>query len=136
LGLARVREVLNGTVILDDRYIPPALDIRAGGRLAGFLTDIIGRSDQRVDELAVRAVEATDGGAEVFSSFLMLQALNRWTPLLIHLQSLPTVHPERLYEAFVSMAASFLRWCVPSTAGPQVHGLRPRESAAVVRAAV
>lgn len=104
LGLARVREVVNGTVVLDDRYIPPTLDIRASPRLSGFLKDIIGRADQRVDELADRAVEATDGGAETFASFLLLQALNRWTPVLAHLQSLPTVHPERLYEVFVSMA--------------------------------
>jgi type VI secretion system protein ImpJ len=104
LGVARVREVLNGVVVLDDRYIPPSLDIRASTRLAGFLNDIIGRADQRVEELAVRAVEATDGGAETFASFLLLQALNRWTPVLAHLRNLPMVHPERLYEVFVSMA--------------------------------
>ena len=104
LGLARVREVVNGTVMLDERYIPPTLDIRASPRLAGFLNDIIGRAEQRVDELAQRAVEATDGGAETFASFLLLQALNRWTPVLAHLQSLPLVHPERLYEVFCSMA--------------------------------
>lgn len=104
LGLARVREVVNGAVVLDDRYIPPCLDIRASPRLSGFLRDIVGRAEQRVDELADRAVEATDGGAETFASFLLLQALNRWTPVLHHLQALPRVHPERLYETFCSMA--------------------------------
>jgi type VI secretion system protein ImpJ len=104
LGVARVREVVNGAVVLDDRYIPPVQDIRASTRLSGFLNDIIGRADQRVDELADRAVEATDGGAETFASFLLLQALNRWTPVLAHLQSIPLVHPERLYEVFCSMA--------------------------------
>jgi type VI secretion system protein ImpJ len=104
LGLARVREVVNGAVMLDDNYIPPVVDIRASPRLSGFLKDIVGRADQRVDELAERAVEATDGGAETFASFLLLQALNRWTPVLAHLQSLPMVHPERLYETFCSMA--------------------------------
>ncbi len=104
LGVARVREVVNGVVMLDDRYIPPAVDIRASARLAGYLRDIIGRAEQRIDELADRAVEATDGGAETFASFLLLQALNRWTPVLWHLQALPLVHPERLYEAFCSMA--------------------------------
>ena len=34
----------------------------------------------------------------------MLQALNRWGPVLAHQRSLPAVHPERLYETFVSMA--------------------------------
>jgi type VI secretion system protein ImpJ len=104
VGLARIREVQNGQLIFDERYIPPTLDVRSIPRLSGFLTDILGRVDQRADELALRAVEATDGGAETFASFLLLQALNRWGPILTHLESLPMVHPERLYEAFVSMA--------------------------------
>jgi type VI secretion system protein ImpJ len=104
LALARVREVHKGQVAFDDGHIPPALDIRAAARLNGFLADIIGRAEQRVDELAERAVESTEGGAETFASFLLLQALNRWTPVLAHLRALPGVHPERLYEAFVSMA--------------------------------
>jgi type VI secretion system protein ImpJ len=104
LGLARVQEVLNGSVVLDRRYLPPMLDIRASERLVGFLSDIAGRLDQRVDELSVRAVEATEGGSETFASFLMLEALNRAKPVLAHLRSLPTVHPERLYEVFASLA--------------------------------
>lgn len=104
LGLARIREVHDGVITFDERYVPPALDIRATPRLTGYLSDIIGRAGQRVDELAHRAVEATDGGAETFASFLLLQALNRWTPQLAHLAALPGVHPERLYETFVGMA--------------------------------
>jgi type VI secretion system protein ImpJ len=104
LGVAAIREVQNGALVFDERYIPPALDIRASTRLSGFLSDIIGRAEQRVDELALRAVEATDGGSETFASFLLLQALNRWTAQLQHLRSLPGVHPERLYEAFLGMA--------------------------------
>src|SRR3569833_627936 len=60
LGLASVREVQNGALVFDDRFIPSALDIRASTRLSGFLSDIVGRAAQRVDELALRAAEATD----------------------------------------------------------------------------
>jgi type VI secretion system protein ImpJ len=105
LALASIREVQNGAVVFHERHIPPALDIRASPRLSGFLSDIIGRAEQRVDELALRAVEATEGGSETFASFLLLQALNRWTAQLGHLRSLPQVHPERLYEIFLGMAA-------------------------------
>ena len=104
LGLARVREVQNKRVMFDDRYIPPTLDIDAAARLGGGLSDIVGRASQRAEELALRAVEATDGGSDTFVSFLLLQALNRWIPVMEHLQFLPTVHPERLYEMLVSMA--------------------------------
>ena len=104
LGLAKLREVANKRLMFDDRYIPPAQDIRASARLKGGLADISGRAEQRADELALRAVEATEGGAETFASFLLLQALNRWCPMLQHLQALPRVHPERLFESLVGLA--------------------------------
>jgi len=102
LGVARIREINNKRLMFDGRFIPPSLDIRASQRLRGGLTDIVGRAVQRSDELALRAVEATDGGAETFASFLLLQALNRWIPALRHLEALPVVHAERLYESLAS----------------------------------
>ncbi len=112
LAVAQVREVLNGQVVFDRHHIAPSLDLRASERLSGFLNDIIGRLDQRLEELSVRAADTTDGGSESFASFLLLQALNRWRPVLLHLRALPNVHPERLYEAFASLAgelATFTR---------------------------
>lgn len=118
LGLVRVRELQNKRLLFDDRYIAPALDIRACTRLKGGLSDIIGRADQRAEELAMRAVEATDGGAETFASFLLLQALNRWVPILNHLDSLPSVHPERLYETLVAMAGELATLARPERRAP------------------
>lgn len=103
-GLAHVREIQNGRVVFDDRYIPPAQDIAACYPLNHGLTDILGRCEQRMEELALRAVEATDGGADTFGSFLLLQALNRWIPVLRHVASLPVVHPERLFQELASLA--------------------------------
>jgi type VI secretion system ImpJ/VasE family protein len=103
-GVAHVREMDAKRVLLDDRYIPPALSIGASRSLKHGLADILGRCEQRADELALRAVEATDGGAETFASFLLLQAINRWTQVLRHLDSLPSVHPERLFEQLASLA--------------------------------
>jgi type VI secretion system protein ImpJ len=104
LGLARVREVANKRLMFDDRYIQACQDLRASARLKGGLADILGRAEQRAEELAIRAVEATDGGAETFASFLLLQALNRYCPVMAHLESLPRVHPERLFELLVALA--------------------------------
>lgn len=118
LGLARVREVQNKRVMFDDRFIPPTLDIDAAERLGGGLSDIVGRAAQRAEELALRAVEATDGGSDTFASFLLLQALNRWLPVLEHLQFLPIVHPERLYETLVSMAGELATLIRPERRAP------------------
>lgn len=101
LGIARVREVNRKQLMFDDRFIPPSLDIRASVRLAGALEAISGRARQRADELAVYAVEASENASE---TFLILMTLNRWIPVLHHLQTLPMVHPERLYEAFIAMS--------------------------------
>lgn len=117
-GLARVRELQAKRVMFDDRYIPPVQDIRASRPLKHGLVDILGRCEQRADELALRAVEATDGGAETFASFLLLQALNRWIPVLRHLDALPVVHPERLYEQLASLAGEIATLIKPERKAP------------------
>ncbi|MCB2079211.1 MAG: type VI secretion system baseplate subunit TssK [Novosphingobium sp.] len=103
-GLAHVRELQGSRVFFDDGYIPPVQSIAGAYPLSHGLEDILGRCEQRAEELAMRAVEATDGGADTFGSFLLLQALNRWVPVLRHLDSLPVVHPERLYEQLAALA--------------------------------
>lgn len=118
LGVARVREVHNRRLMFDDRFIPPTLDKDAAGRLRGAVIDIVGRVEQRAEELALRAVEATDGGAETFASFLLLQALNRWLPVLQHAESLPMLHPERLYETLVAMAGEIATLIRPERKPP------------------
>lgn len=118
LGVARVREIQNRRLVFDDRYIPPTLDVQASPRLGGALADIAGRAEQRAEELALRAVEATDGGSDTFASFLLLQALNRWLPVLEHLQFLPMVHPERLYEGLIAMAGELATLIRPERRAP------------------
>ena len=102
-GLVHVREMRGKQPMFDDRYIPPVLDVAASTVLANGLEDILGRCEQRAEELAMRAVEATDGGADTFGSFLLLQSLNRWIPRLTHMKSLPLLHPESLYVELASL---------------------------------
>jgi type VI secretion system protein ImpJ len=118
LGVARVREVHNRRLMFDDRYIPPTLDKSASARLRGSVSDILGRAEQRAEELALRAVEATEGGAETFASFLLLQSLNRWVPVLQHNDRLPMVHPERLYETLIAMAGEIATMIRPERKPP------------------
>lgn len=126
LSLAKIREVQNGRLIFDDRHIPSCLDVRASPRLVGMIKDIVGRCEQRVGELAIRAVENTDGGQDSFKNFLLLQALNRWSPMLSHLEHLPALHPERLYECFLGMAGE-LSTMVRSDRKPPVFPIYDHE---------
>lgn len=103
VGLARVREVSGKKLVFDAGYIPPTIDLRAG-RLRSVVSDLVGRSEQMIGELALRAAETTEGGQDTYKAFLLLQSLNRWTAILGHLQSMPAIHPERLFENLLGMA--------------------------------
>lgn len=103
VGLARVREVSGKKLVLDGGYIPPTIDIRAV-RLKAAVTDLIGRADQMIAELALRAAETTEGGQDTYKAFLLLQSLNRWTAILGHIEAMPAIHPERLFENLLAMA--------------------------------
>lgn len=103
LGVARIREVSGKKLVFDDRYIPPAVDIRAS-RLKSNLSDLIGRAESMVGELALRAAETTEGGQDTYRAFLLLQTLNRWGAILRHVSTMPAIHPERLFENLVGMA--------------------------------
>ncbi|RIV82871.1 type VI secretion system baseplate subunit TssK [Aurantiacibacter zhengii] len=104
VGLARIREVSSKKVVFDDRFIPPAIDLRAG-RLASLNKDIMGRAEQLASSLARTAADSAEGGQDTFRAFLLLQALNRWTAVLKHLDTMPAIHPERLFENFLALAA-------------------------------
>ena len=101
------------------------LDMAATRPLKSGLADIIGLADQRIDELSRRAVQATDGGSETFASFLILQALNRWVAMLRHLETLPTVHPERLFESLLGLTGELATLTLedrrPGAAGKRVR---------------
>lgn len=103
-GLARVTERRDQLVVLDRTYIPSCLTLEAHASLTGIVDDIGGRASARADELAKRAVSKIEAGAESLTSFLMLQALNRWTPLLKHLRTCPGQHPETLYATLLQLA--------------------------------
>jgi type VI secretion system protein ImpJ len=85
-------------VVLDDRFIPSVLKAGTGGRLATFLMELQGLLHQRAEALAARAVASGRGGASEIADFLMLQVINRYEPVVAHLASSPSLHPEDLYR--------------------------------------
>ena len=71
-------------VVLDENFIPTVLHVRAAGRLAAFTTELLGLLHQRGEALAGRVAATGRGAAAEFADFLMLQAINRYEPLLAH----------------------------------------------------
>ena len=64
--------------------MPTVLHVRAADRLATFTTELLGLLHQRGEALAGRVAATGRGAAAEFADFLMLQAINRYEPLLAH----------------------------------------------------
>lgn len=113
LGVARVIEVrANKTVLLDEEFIPPALNCFSTGLLGGFLRELQGLLHVRGEELARIVAGAGRGGVAEVSDFLLLQMINRYEPWFEHLASTAVLHPEDFYRLAVQLAgelATFYR---------------------------
>lgn len=85
-------------ISLDERFIPTVLNARQAPNLATFMTEVQGLLHQRGDALAARAVASGRSGSAEIADFLMLQAVNRYEPLMTHWAQSALVHPEDLYR--------------------------------------
>ena len=108
IPLARVVEVMaDRRVVLDDRWIPPALACMAVPVLSGLIAELAGMLNQRGEALAARLTAPGGRGVAEVADFLLLQTVNRWQKLLSHWADSGTPHPETLYETLVQMAGEF-----------------------------
>lgn len=108
IGLARITEVTAGRkVVLDDRWVPPALVCSAVTPLSGWISELAGMLNQRSEALAARINAPGQSGVAQVQDFLWLQALNRYLGLMSHWADAANVHPETLYAEMVQMAGEF-----------------------------
>ena len=117
--------------VLQERFIPTVLDVRAAPVLATFLTELQGLLHQRAEALAGRVSATGRGGAAEISDFLMLQTINRLEPLATHLVAGGLVHPEDLYRFCVAAAgelATFTTQAKRPAALPEYRHDHLRES--------
>ena len=115
--------------MLDESFIPTVLHVRAADRLAAFTTELLGLLHQRGEALAGRVAATGRGAAAEFAEFLMLQAINRYEPLLAHFAESGTLHPERLFEICVSAAGELATFTATSKRPPQAPGVSTRAPA-------
>jgi len=111
-------------VVLDEAFIPTVLDAHASHRLHTFTTELLGLMHQRGDALGGRVAATGRGSSAEIADFLMLQAINRYEPLLGHYLDAGIVHPEDLYRLFVSAAGELATFTTPSKRPPQLAAYR------------
>jgi type VI secretion system protein ImpJ len=105
IGVARIVERrADGRVTLDPNYVPPMLHAPAHLVLDGYLREVHGMLFQRGEALAGRLVQPGRAGMGEIQDFLLLQVVNRFQPVFAHLQRLPVLHAERLYELCLGLA--------------------------------
>ena len=114
IGLARVVEVqADRRVVIDERFIPPCLRVSASPPLANLVGELVGMLGQRAEALGARLSQPGARGVAEVADFLLLQAVNRWQPLLAHWADAGNVHPENLYAALVQLAGELATFTDP-----------------------
>ena len=105
LGVVHVVERrMDGTVVINNRFIPPSITYGQSGLLHSTVDDIAGLLQQRGEALAARVLQPGRGGISEVGDFLMLNIVNRWQPRITHLRDHQNLHPERIYAHLLELA--------------------------------
>ncbi|QBF33979.1 type VI secretion system baseplate subunit TssK [Thalassococcus sp. S3] len=121
LPLTRVTEArANKTLVLDKGHVPPVLDCQASAVLTGYVTEIAGLLHHRAEALGGRvAASGTRGVAEI-ADFLLLQVVNRYTPVFDHFGTVSRLHPERLYIVMAQLAGELATYAQANKRSPKL----------------
>jgi type VI secretion system protein ImpJ len=111
-------------VVLEENFIPTVLQMRAASRLATITAELLGLFHQRGEALGGRVAATGRGAASELADFLMLQAINRYEPMLAHFAETGVVHPEQLYQFCVLAAGELSTFTRTSKRTPAFPGYR------------
>ncbi|MDP2522181.1 type VI secretion system baseplate subunit TssK [Neptunomonas phycophila] len=113
IPIARVKLIKNRSVILDEGFIPPALDFLAVEGLGRSLKEIHGLTHMRSEALAERIKSTSGGGSAEMADFLLLQLLNRYEPMLAHYLVSDQLHPQTVYQTLIQFAGELATFTHP-----------------------
>lgn len=113
IAIAKVAEVQDKAVILDQNFVPPLLAIAAQSGVIGWLDRVIGWVDTRLAELARFAADPGTGGGLAALEYFVLLALNREVNGLKHLRHSRYTHPVEVYQALLRLSGEL--WTLDDT---------------------
>lgn len=118
--IARVIELTDeGKVILDDKFIPPCLNVQRSPVIKQSITELRGMIKLRADTIANRLSQG-QGTASSIADFLMLQLLNRYEPLFLHLEMGDGLHPEVLCRYLFSFTGELSTFIAEKKRPPEM----------------
>lgn len=106
LAIAKALECSKDKQIsFDNSFIPPLINCQASDNLSDLLIMTKDLLTQRGLDLSGRisASASGSGGVAEVEDFLSLQLVNRFTQLMLHLTTLPRLHPEHAYQHMVML---------------------------------
>ena len=104
MPVARVVEVRDKTILLDETFAPPVLVTGAHPVVAGWIERLVGWVETKLASLARYASDPSAGGGLNATDYFMLITLNRQIAVLRHLRHSRYVHPEHLYQELLRLA--------------------------------
>ena len=105
IGIVQISERRSDNqIVLHKDFIPPMLHVGSDVILNGYLQELCGMLHQRGEELASLITQPGHRGIAEIADFLMLQTINRYEALFLHLTQVSVLHPERLYSFCLSFA--------------------------------
>jgi type VI secretion system protein ImpJ len=93
----------SNNVNLKEAYIAPCLNVKSSVFISSFLSELVKLVKHRISALASRVSVAGKATTTEVTDFLMLQTLNRHSPILINLDQAESLTPFELYERFIGL---------------------------------
>jgi type VI secretion system protein ImpJ len=104
MGIARIKgREADGSIVLDLDYIPPCLTIAAHPAFAAFLDELDGKLASVAASRVGYVLDPTGRGAAEVQDLLVLEIVNRARPVVAHLNTHRTWHPEDLYRFLLGL---------------------------------
>ncbi|TAM50380.1 MAG: type VI secretion system baseplate subunit TssK [Paraburkholderia sp.] len=108
LGVLRIIERRSDRqLVVDEGYIPPMLDAHADPVLSAYIRELHRLLLARSEALSSRLAAPGRTGVSEVADFLLLQLVNRSLAFGAHAESMPRMHPERLFSEWLELAYEF-----------------------------
>lgn len=112
IPILRILEVkADGSIVLDDRFIPTCIDIHASRVLSKYVNEFASLLRHRAESIIARMGVVDQQGVSSVADFMLLQALNRYEPLFWHYASTEGIHPEVLYRTILQVEGELATIC-------------------------
>ncbi|EBX6689149.1 type VI secretion system baseplate subunit TssK [Salmonella enterica subsp. salamae serovar Sofia] len=115
LPLCRIKDRrADGSLMLDDNFIPSCQNIYVSARLREFLKEVQESVGGRANDLANRIGSPAQSGIADVAEFMMLQLLNRNQTRFTHRARRPRLHPEDFYLDLAGLLGELMTFTEPS----------------------